>query len=110
MLLVALAVTLTGCASAEQASMQYKAKQDYASLRKLSRHIAIGMPESAIKNLLGEADFCPGDTQCYYGSDRKILVHKDVPPFTYTLVINFSGPGDGTNRTVKCWELFPVGE
>ena len=109
-ILFVLSVLVSGCVSVEQASNQYKANHDYESLRRLSRHIAKGMPESAVTNLLGEPAYWPTKTQCYYGSDKAVRVHEDMPPFTYVLVIQYTPSSDKRKRTVKDWDLKPVGE
>lgn len=94
----------------DEASRHFKTHRDYGSLQTLSRSIQPGMTESAVTNLLGEADYWPVESQCYYISDRSAQVYKGEPPYPYTLVINFSESTNGSERTVVDADLSPVGE
>lgn len=69
------------------------------------------MPETEIKELLGDPDYCPNEDVFYYSSDKHVRVTEGEPLFfTYTLVITFKKVEETGNRAIESWFLEPIGE
>lgn len=107
--LLALSFLLVGCGSSRSAGDHYRAHGDYRSLHAVSRHLAVGMPESEIESLLGEPEYWPTESQCYYGSDRRVPMDP-ILNATYTLVIEYTRQNESPGRVVADWFLGPISE
>jgi len=97
------AVLLSGCAfgkkTTDQMSEQYKQDHDYESLVALIPQLNLVMSRSEVENLLGEPMVCPFTGQCYYISDKTVIVHcqdesrvshETCQSFPLILVVNYS--------------------
>ena len=93
----------------QQASQTYKKSGDYRSLEMLAAYLHKGMPESEVKQLLGEPVYSPIEGQYYYASDS-----ADVEThFVLGLVVNYTrqdSTNPGSPRLLKNFELMPIGE
>ena len=94
---------LSGCASGkmttDQISDHYKQNHDYESLVSLVPQLNLTMSRSEVENLLGEPIVCPLTGQCYYISDKTIIVycsdeskvsHDTCQSFPLILVVSYS--------------------
>ncbi len=97
------AVLLSGCAlgkkTTDQISEQYKQNHDYESLVALIPQLNLIMFRSEVENLLGEPIVCPLTGQCYYISDKTVIVHcedesqvshETCQSFPMILVVSYS--------------------
>ena len=98
-----MALILSGCASSNntitQISDHYKKNHDYESLVALVPELNLLMSRSEVENLLGEPMVCPFTGQCYYISDKTVIVHcqdesrvshETCQSFPLILVVNYS--------------------
>ena len=105
----------TGCSKADeldQASRNYKAHRDYASLELISRHLHEGMERSKVEELLGEADYSPIEGQYYYSSDHSEMVGsgKERMSVPVGLVVEYRDEqGELTGQLQSFW-LDRIGE
>ncbi len=89
--------------------MTYKKSGDYRSLETLVTYLHKGVPESEVKQLLGEPVYSPIEGQYYYASDSAdVNTH-----FVLGLVVNYTRQ-DSTNPTspwiLEDFQLMPIGE
>lgn len=96
-------LVLSGCTSDQKTTSQisndYKQNHDYESLTALIPELNLVMSRSEVENLLGEPTVCPLTGQCYYVSDKTIIVscqdeskvsHETCQSFPLTLVVSYS--------------------
>ncbi len=69
---------LAGCAPSQGSMMQlskhYKQRHDYESLAALLPYLNYTLKRSDVENLLGEPEYCPTLSNCYYPSDKSVIV------------------------------------
>lgn len=74
-------LVLSGCGSGERTvdeiSDHYKKNHDYDSLVALIPELNVTLSRSDVETLLGEPIVCPLEGQCYYISDKSVIVHCD---------------------------------
>ncbi len=75
---VLLIFVVAGCASANktkgQLSDHYKEYKDYESLVALVPYLNYPLTRSNVEDLLGEPAYCPSATDCYYTTDKSVVV------------------------------------
>jgi hypothetical protein len=120
------AVLLSGCASGKKTTYQisehYKQNHDYDSLVALVPQLNLVMSRSEVENLLGTPIVCPLTGQCFYISDKTVIVscvdesnvsHSTCQSFPLMLVVSYSIVGEYVaspqDRLVGIY-LGPVGE
>jgi len=97
------ALFVSGCATGQrttdQISDHYKLNHDYESLVALVPELNLMMSRSEVENLLGEPMVCPFTGQCYYISDKTVIVycldeskvsHDTCQSFPLILVVSYS--------------------
>jgi hypothetical protein len=97
------ALVVSGCVAGEkttdQISDHYKQNHDYESLVALVPELNLIMSRSEVENLLGEPTVCPLTGQCYYISDKTVIVycldesevsHRVCQSFPLILVVSYS--------------------
>jgi len=121
-----LALFLPGCTSSQktiaQTSQHYKQYHDYESLVSLVPQLNLMMSRSEVENLLGEPIVCPNTGNCYYSSDKSVIVfcsdvnkisHESCQSFPLILVVTYSLVEENTespqDRLVGI-NIGPVGE
>jgi len=95
------------------AKQSYRQHRDLESLEALIGGLRLGMPEGAVRALLGEPDMCPVEGQCYYSSDK-----HDQRGYTMTLVVEYrydvlspTGELDSVvSHRLEHYSLGPIGE
>jgi hypothetical protein len=117
---LALAATAFACtgyrvempSSLSAASRSYREHRDVESLQVLMGSLRVGMPEDAVKAVLGEPDTCPTEGQCYYGSEKRDRLGRPytlVVEYRYTFYANDEITTVVTHRLEE-YSLSPVGE
>lgn len=73
------ALVVSGCGAGQkttdQISDHYKQNHDYESLVALVPELNLTMSRSEVESLLGVPTVCPLTGQCYYISDKSVIVH-----------------------------------
>lgn len=112
---MAVVFLLGGCASQslQQASISYKTTKDYASLRIIHEHLALGMTRASVDNLLGEPDYSPIEGQYYYSSDRKEYPEDSAAnrvKVPVGVVVNYRTEQGVLTDSLQTFWLGPIGE
>lgn len=110
--LLLISCTTTQERQLEQASRQYKAHRDYASLAVIAKHLTKGMVQSKVTDWLGEPDYSPIAGQYYYSSDRyeTVLFGKQEMQIPVGLVIDYLDEQGELTEQVQSFWLGHIGE
>lgn len=98
----------------KQASVSYKKHRDYASLKRIFRHLNKGMKRTDVERLLGEPDYSPGEGLFYYSSDRKAsLSDAGAPPYMKAVVgiiVDYRDERGVLTNRLHAFSIGPIGE
>lgn len=120
------ALLLSGCGLGQKTTAQisdhYKKNHDYESLVALVPELNLTMSRSDVEGLIGEPIVCPLTGQCYYMSDRSVIVycpdeskvsHETCQSFPLILVVTYSlseaNVASPQDRLVSIY-IGPIGE
>jgi hypothetical protein len=96
--------------SLENASLQYKEHNDYASLDIIYKSLSKGKQRKEVESLLGEPDYSPIDGQHYYSSDHSEYSQDQARDVTVGLVVDYrDGNGEITDKLQEFW-MVPIAE
>ena len=94
----------------QQAAKHFRANRDYASLKIISQHLAVGMSHRMIEKLLGKADYSPTDGLYYYSAKVLVFIKKQNRYTARGLVVDYRDENGNTTMTLKKYFLQNLGE